>query len=293
MFQPVDSTGLLIEVTMKVLVARPLGFCGGVERAVKIASDAIGEAERMGRKLYFFGRLVHNDEVCRSFGKIRIIDSPDEAENGSVVIIRAHGITDAGRKALLEKNIGIVDCTCPVVLMGQKKVREAENDVIIFGYRGHSEVASLVGSSRKKVHVVSGEEDLSGIPAGRYDAVVQTTFSDSLLSSLLEKAGEKGIIVSVLNSICRASTERRESVMRLLDRVDGFVVVGDSASANSRELEAIVSGHGVRCWMTDGTGDMDPSFLALDTVGLTAGASTPKEVYGRVIEKLEAGICQK
>ncbi len=274
---------------MKVFVADTLGFCKGVERAVDAAFSTLERACGEKRKVYFYGQLVHNDRVCSRFAGsgAEVISSPGEAEENSIVIVRAHGITDAERKELLEKNIEIVDATCPVVLKGQRLIRESDKPVLIFGYPGHSEVKSLVGSARKAVSVISSEEDLSGVESRLYNGVVQTTFSEGQLKKLLEKAREKGIIVNVLNHICTASVRRRESVMRLIPSVDGVVIVGDRHSANTMELVAIVENSGKPCFPVASPDEIPREVFSLERVGLSAGASTPGELYRKVREVLE------
>ncbi len=274
---------------MEVLVADTLGFCKGVEKAVKSASEAVERARKENRKVYFYGQLVHNEYVSSRFTRegAVVIKSPGETEEGSLVVIRAHGISDSERAALEERHIEIVDATCPLVLKGQNLVRSSVKPVLIFGYRGHSEVNTLVGSTVGECRVISREEDLEEVPGGEYSGVVQTTFSIPLLKKLLEKAGEKDIIVNVLNHICTASVRRRESVHRLIHSVDGFVIVGDANSANTGELRAIVEKCGIPCFLVDSPFSVPREVYSLQRIGLSAGASTPRELYEKVIEVLE------
>lgn len=274
---------------MTVFVSETLGFCDGVHRAIDLAHRTLDRALADNRKLYFYGQIVHNDKVCAWFTSrgVEVIKEATRASENSVIVIRAHGITDCEREELLRKNIEIVDATCPVVLKGQKNIRESEKDVLIFGYKGHSEVLSLLGSSRRKTTVISDVEDLEEVERGEYNGVVQTTFSTTLLKVILEKAEEKGIIINMLNHICKASTKRREAVEKLFDKVDGFVIVGDKKSANTRELAAIVQNAGKPCFLVSGADEIPDSVYALGRVGVTAGASTPRDFYRKVIEKLE------
>ena len=274
---------------MTVSVSETLGFCDGVHRAIDLAHRTLDRALSGNRRLYFYGQIVHNDNVCAWFTSrgVEVIKEASEASENSVIVIRAHGITDNEREALLRKNVEIVDATCPVVLKGQKLVRESEKDVLIFGYNGHSEVLSLLGSAVRKAMVVSSLEDLDKIEGGVYNGVVQTTFSTALLKVILEKAGEKGIIIDMLNHICKASIKRREAVEKLVDKVACFVVVGDKNSANTRELGTIVKNAGKPCFLVNGADDIPSDVYAYESVGVTAGASTPRDFYRKVIEKLE------
>ena len=152
---------------MKVVLANNLGFCKGVERALKIAEEVL--LENKGRKIYFYGEIVHNALVTDNFRNsgALMIKSPEEIEEPGIVIIRAHGIQDEERKRLTDRGNWIVDCTCPVVLKGQRLVRESERPVIVLGYKGHSEVISLSGSSNSSVIVVSSPQDLDDIAPGK------------------------------------------------------------------------------------------------------------------------------
>ena len=286
---PWKTTGIF-ESSMKVLTASTLGFCGGVKRAVYLASRALEKAARENRKLYFYGSLVHNASVCRPFSEYGAVvtEKADEVEERSIVVIRAHGITDSERHILVEKSVTLIDATCPVVAHSQALVRSSVLPVLIFGYPGHSEVDSLLGSTGDSAsYVISSEKDFERIEKVEYNCVVQTTFSASLAETLLEKAGEDGIRIRMLNRICSASEERRRAVTDLYDAVDGFVVVGDEISANSRELFNIARGSGKPCFLVRDAESLPAEVFSLGTVGLTAGASTSDDVYLRVKRKLE------
>ena len=183
---------------MKVVLANNLGFCKGVEKALEKAEKVCSEAE--SKRIYFFGEIVHNKLVTDAFiGKgAVIIKSPQEIKEPGIVVIRAHGIPDKDRKKLLDSGNEIVDCTCPVVLKGQRLVRESDIPVIILGYKGHSEVYSLCGSSDSDIPVISSLSDLDEILPGRYRGVVQTTFSKPLLDKLIEKGRGKGIEIELV-----------------------------------------------------------------------------------------------
>ncbi len=274
---------------MKVLTASPHGFCGGVERAVSLASSALKRAEREKRKLFFYGSLVHNASVCRPFAEYGgvVISDARSVEDGAVVVIRAHGIKDSERHILEEKNVLIIDATCPVVARSQSLVRSSALPVLIFGYHGHSEVDTLIGSTSGSVTVISSEKDFERLEKVEYNCVVQTTFSAALSEELLAKAESMGIRINMLNGICTASRDRREAVTSLFSSVDGFIVVGDRDSANTRELLEIARGSGKPCFLIPGADDIPSGVYSLPRVGLTAGASTSEEVFLEVKEKLE------
>ncbi len=274
---------------MKVLTASPHGFCGGVKRAVALASSALEKAAAEKRKLFFYGSLVHNASVCRPFAEYGgvVIKSALDAETGSVVVIRAHGIRDSERHILEKKDVLIVDATCPVVAESQRLVRSSTLPVLIFGYPGHSEVDTLLGSTEGSVDVISSEKDFERLEKVEYNCVVQTTFSAALSEELLENAESRGLRIHMLNGICTASRDRRNAVTSLFSSADGFIVVGDRDSANTRELFQIAGESGKPCFLIPGADDIPREVYSLPSVALTAGASTSEEVFLKVKEKLE------
>ena len=270
-------------------MAPALGFCKGVDNAVRKAEIAV--EERRGKEnIYFFGNIVHNNKVVDSLlskgGKV--VFSPDEVDGPGYLIVRAHGITDSLRSGFEAKGLEIIDCTCPVVLRGQSLVRESEKPVLILGYKGHSEVDSLFGSAPHNAIVISEPEDLDGVEKGSYRAVVQTTFSISRMEKILEKAREKGIEIDKANSICLASVSRRNGVRRIADEVEAFVVVGSSHSANTRELVETASRLGKPSFLAEDCESIPDEVFSYGIIGLTAGASTPYEEYIKVKERLES-----
>ena len=272
---------------MKVVLANNLGFCKGVEKALEKAEKVCSEAEN--KRIYFFGEIVHNKLVTDAFiGKgAVIIKSPQEIKEPGIVVIRAHGIPDKDRKKLLDSGNEIVDCTCPVVLKGQRLVRESDIPVIILGYKGHSEVYSLCGSSDSDVPVISSLSDLDEILSGRYRGVVQTTFSKPLLDKLIEKGRGKGIKIELVNTICRASIVRRECVEELAEGVEAVVVVGAQHSANAKELVQTAIRKGCPAFLVENENSIPDEVFAYNIIGLTAGASTPESQYLKVKERLE------
>lgn len=278
---------------MELHIAKDLGFCGGVYHAVNLAYRTVRDSSSDDGALYLYGPLVHNAKVVDDFLEkgAKIINNSSEITSKGTVIIRAHGIGFQERERLIEKGLRVVDCTCPVVLKGQNYVHSSALPVIIFGYKGHSEVEALRGSrDSSSVWVCEGEEDLLDIKRGEYNGVVQTTFSSSLLDSLLNKAQKEGIRVNLLNQICNASNKRRAGLIEILDRVDAVVVVGDHNSANTRELRDIVLSRGKECFLVEDEKELPIEIYSFERVGLSAGASTPKDLYDKVIKKLEENI---
>ena len=274
---------------MDVLIPRYHGFCGGVRAALRKADEAIEEARRLSLPCYLYGSIVHNRLVTRSFEDkgVRTILSPEGVDPG-VLIVRTHGIPDGMRALFEERGFLIFDATCPVVLRNMSLLREAVGKAVIIGMKGHSEIEALSGT-RPGTPVIGCVSELDGIAAGEYEAVVQTTFSVPLLSSIESEAERRGIVLDVLNSICDASEKRRESLLSLLGCADAVVVVGDQESANSRELLAIAREAGKMAYLTLDAEELPDGLFLCDTVVLTSGASTPDEAFDAVRDALMAG----
>ena len=274
---------------MKIVLAPYLGFCRGVEKALIRADETVSSA-REGRKIYFYGEIVHNTFVVDSFRKrgVEVITSLSSLTPGSILLVRAHGIPDRFRREALEKGAEIVDCTCPVVLRGQNLVRSSTLPVVVLGYKGHSEVESLCGASEGEVYVAGDLSDLSRIPQGKYRGVVQTTFSLPTVNAILEKGKEMGIEIELSNSICMASVQRRRGVEKIAGVVDAVVVVGAEHSANARELVETARKKGKPAYLVSSYDAVPEEVFDYNVIGLTAGASTPEVQYLKVKERLES-----
>lgn len=276
--------------TMKVLVATCLGFCSGVNRALAMTEDVLSKSKEEGFRTFFWGDIVHNSHVCNYYHShgFLTINSIEETQEVGSIVIRAHGITDRDLTSLKNKGFSIVDATCPVVLNAQEKIRNAKKDVIIFGYEGHAEVTSLKGSAKRSVSVISKISQLDNIKEGSYLGIVQSTFSSLLLNELLSYCKERAIAVEMANNICAASLRRRESVKELLEKIDCLIVVGDKKSSNTRELGAIAEKANIPYYIVEDEANVADDVFLYDTVGVTAGASTPKEIYLEVIKRLNS-----
>ena len=266
---------------MKVLMSSSYGFCGGVRSAVRKALEAASQAHAMGMPCYVSGSLVHSSAVSAmlSDAGIKQIDGPGGNPPG-IVVIRTHGIGDGLRKAFIDGGFIIVDATCPVLLRNAELLRSSANPILI-GDSGHSEIIGLLGC--RDVPVIGSADDLCRLSPGiDYEAVIQTTLSAVTLESILAEAGRVGISIRCLNSICQASADRREALVQLALDSDAIAVVGDSASANSRELAELAKRLGKPSFLISSPEAVPSELLEYDTIGLTAGASAPDELIAAV-----------
>ncbi|MBQ0039965.1 MAG: 4-hydroxy-3-methylbut-2-enyl diphosphate reductase [Treponema sp.] len=275
---------------MEIIRARVLGFCFGVRRAVETAEKAIAENAGSSKTIYTLGPLVHNPVVMDSLSKcgVDVIDgsSFDMVDENSVVVIRAHGTTTEVIESLQQKKVQILDATCPKVHLSQKRAKEWSQKgyaVIIAGDKNHGEVVSI-SSYAGDCRVIENAEEASRLEVPELCVLIaQTTFSpvefEKIKNILLEKNG--GLVI--FNSICSATMERQEALSDLKGRSDGIIVIGGRNSANTKRLyesACSICGH---VSLVEDVSEIPPEFLEMETVALTAGASTPDST----IEKVE------
>ena len=283
---------------MEIVSVIPRGYCQGVVRAIRIAASTAKEYP--DQKIYMLGMIVHNAyvvEACKKIG-IRFIEDPgktrlellDEIDEG-VVIFTAHGVSDAVRKKAEEKNLIVVDATCPDVIKTHDLAKEhaAIGHVLYIGKKNHPEAEGTTGLS-ERIHLISTKEDLQELPD--YENVLittQTTLSlldtQDLLSACLEKYPD----AKVMQEICNATRIRQEAVMKLKD-TDLLIVVGDPRSNNSRQLAETGKRVGIKeCMLIENVNELTESAVKdKKRIAVTSGSSTPNELTAQVISFLKA-----
>lgn len=275
------------------MLAEHAGACYGVQRALDIAYEVLDS----GQSASTLGPLIHNPQVVASLEE-RGADAVDDGAirglpAGDRLVLRSHGVVPEVADEAAAAGLEVVDATCPYV----KKVHRAAQrlaaegyEVVVVGQAGHPEVEGILGHA-PGAHVVGSAADARALPdARRVGVVVQTTTEkgllDEVVSELLARFGE----VRVHNTICEATRERQEAAARLADSVDAMVVIGGKNSANTTRLAEICAGRVPTCHV-ESASELDPAFLAgADTVGVTAGASTPATQIHEVVEALEAMV---
>ena len=287
---------------MKVIRAKSAGFCWGVERAIQVARE---ESQGGSRTVYTDGPLIHNRQMMDALSKDDIqevgdyqskkkIELNDESTKESVVVVRAHGISPKRRDYL--KNLGLPfrDGTCPDVGIIAGKVKshaEKGFSIVIFGDPEHPEVIGLMGYANGKAHVVASALDISKLPdLGEKVAMVSqsTMFTHEFktLSNLLS-AKYPGLLV--FDTICGATKERQSDLVDLVkEGADAIVVIGGKHSANTRKLAKLAASHDRPTFHIETAEDIEKAdFDNFETVGVTAGASTPEFIIRKVCERLK------
>ncbi len=276
---------------MEVIVAKTAGFCFGVERAVNKVYEQIDRQD--GRPIYTYGPIIHNEEVVKDLEKkgVRVIETEEELRRlkDGVVIIRSHGVGKPVYELLEQNQIEIVDATCPFVKKIHRIVKE-ENEkgrrVIIIGNEKHPEVEGIKGWANPDTIVVESEEQIDklSLEAGEKLSIVsQTTFNYKKFQDLVEKFLKKGYDISVLNTICNATQERQSEARRIASEVDAMIVIGGKSSSNTQKLYEICRRECENTYYIQTFDDLEPeSVSSVRSVGITAGASTPKNIIKEV-----------
>lgn len=275
---------------MEIFVADPCGFCYGVKRAVKIAE---GAAENLPAAT--LGPLIHNPQFTAELVAkgVSCKDSLGDFLPGETVIFRSHGVGPEVYQAAIEKNLKILDATCPNVRISQKKAPQAVADgylPIIVGEKNHPEVKSILAFAGKNGIIIECKRDIGEVPfVPKYCVIIQTTFElakfEEILAALQSaRPGE----YRVERTICLATKERQTAAARLAGQVDAFIVLGGRNSANTRHLTELVSAICPRCYQVETAAELSPEmFSGCSKVGITAGASTPDRIIKEAVIAME------
>ena len=284
---------------MQIILAKTAGFCFGVDRAVEMVNESV----RRGNKTATLGPIIHNRHVVERFLKqgVRELDSPEQAEPGETVIIRAHGVPEQVQQALCARGVPVLDATCPFVKKIHTIVKnetQKGRKIIIFGSPAHPEVEAIASFCREPLIVQSPEELenwLREAPERRnlpISMVSQTTSSQKMWKSCAKIAKKVCTNCEIFDTICRATEMRQEEAAILSQKCDAMVVVGDARSSNTGRLAMICEQYCKKVSLVDQADDLEMSlFSGANTVGITAGASTPswiiKEVNNKMSEELK------
>ena len=277
---------------MEIQLAKTAGFCWGVKRAIDISLEAVrGKSD----PVYTFGPLIHNPQMIELLESKNIYTISDIKElNGDSVIIRTHGITPDKRSEIKSAGLSIKDATCPLVAKVQgliKKYSGKGYSIVIVGDEGHAEVTGLKGFAKSDVYVIARPEDALKLPdLEKVFVAAQTTCDQEKYEQAIKILKGRYPDLQVGDTICDATIDRQDEVIRLATDVEVIIVVGGSNSANTARLTSIAREKGVKAIQIETGEDLDlKSINGYQKIGITAGASTPKWIIDDVIEKLRTG----
>lgn len=276
---------------MKVLLADEYGFCFGVERAV----DMVEEAVAAGETVRSLGPLIHNKQEMQRLAHegVTAIESPVQITRNETAVIRAHGVTPEVQKELEEKAAKVVDATCPFVTRVQRlaaRAAAADRHVVVVGAPEHPEMIGVKGYAPNHAFIVRDESEVESLPRLRNPLVVsQTTIKAKTFFDTAEAVKKKtDDEVEIINTICSATRDRQEAAQALSVMVDAFYIIGGRHSSNSVKLLAVCKENCEKSFLIETEEEIDPNDLVgVETVGVTAGASTPEWLIQRVVKHLE------
>jgi (E)-4-hydroxy-3-methyl-but-2-enyl pyrophosphate reductase len=278
---------------MEILMAKEMGFCFGVRRAVELAQAAAHE----DIPVWTLGPLVHNNQVVERLRQqgIGSVSSLDEVPCGTVVI-PSHGLPLAVSDIAHIRGLRVVDATCPMVRSSQKQAKNlgAEGfQVIVFGDESHAEVKGICGWAGGKAIVVTGNISKDDVPPTKKLALIaQSTQSASnfleISKQLLAKNLGDAEEIRIYNTICDATAKRQDAAAQLARQVKTIIVVGGRDSANTRRLAEVCVAAGAKAHLIETAPDIEAAWInGQQSIGVTAGASTPDWVVKEVVEHLQ------
>lgn len=278
---------------MKLLLSKPRGFCAGVERAIQTVEEAL---RLWGAPIYVKHEIVHNRHVVdglKSKGAI-FVEDLDLVPVGSRIIYSAHGVSPAIREQAKRLQLIEIDATCGLVTRVHSAVKRFANrgyHIILIGHKEHVEVIGTAGEAPEVTTIVESVEDVDRLPfsSEKLFYVTQTTLSLDDVKDVTTALKIKYPSIETLpsSSICYATTNRQMALREMVDEIDLVFVVGDPQSSNSNRLVEVALRRGTAAHLINNYQEIDPSWLqGVETVGLTAGASTPEDIVQQCIAYL-------
>jgi len=283
------------EPIKRILLAKPRGYCAGVDRAVLTVERAL---ERFGAPVYVRKQIVHNTHVVKSLeqrGAI-FVEETEEVPEGAVVVFSAHGVAPDVHQAAKDRGLRSIDATCPLVTKVHNEARRfaAQGyDILLIGHEGHEEVVGTTGEAPANIRLVDGPEDAAKIEVtdpARVAWLSQTTLSVDETTQTVEALRERFplLIDPPSDDICYATQNRQAAVKLIAEQSDVVIVVGSRNSSNSvRLVEVALEAGSPAAHLVDDASGIDLAWLeGVSTIGLTSGASVPEELVSQVMERL-------
>jgi len=282
---------------MRVIVAKPRGFCAGVDRSIEIVEKAL---DQYGPPIYVRHAIVHNKRVVDSLKNkgVVFVEELEEIENKNArVIFSAHGVSPAVIEEASFKNLQVVDAVCPLVTKVHNEVKHYADigyTIVLIGHRNHVEVIGTSGEAPEKVVIVESVEEAELLEIENPDKiayVTQTTLSVDDTKEILQtlkKRFPKILSPSKLD-ICYATQSRQDAVKKLSKLSDVIFIMGSPESSNTNRLVEVANAHGVeKAYLIEGVENLNKEmFVDCPVIGLSSGASTPEIVVMEVINKLK------
>lgn len=281
---------------MEIIKAKTAGFCFGVDRAVKLTT----ELAQSGRKVATLGPLIHNPQCVAELEKLGVVTATSLADvpEGYELVIRSHGVPQSVYDQIEAAGIVCHDATCPFVAKIHRIARKASDEgavLLVAGDAAHPEVQGIVGHTDKEVFVFSDLSQLQGwkgpkTPETPVFMVAQTTFQVTKWQECAAFIKKGYTNAKIFDTICSATWTRQQEAEDLSQKCDLMVVIGGHHSSNTQKLAAVAAKH-TRCVTVETAKELDPAwFSGVQTVGVTAGASTPSSIIEEVLNSMSEEI---
>ncbi|MDQ2750955.1 MAG: 4-hydroxy-3-methylbut-2-enyl diphosphate reductase [Actinomycetota bacterium] len=279
----------------RVLLAKPRGYCAGVDRAVQTVELAL---DHYGAPVYVRKQIVHNLHVVQALearGAV-FVEETDEVPEGALVVFSAHGVAPSVHAEAAARGLKAIDATCPLVTKVHHEVRRFANDdfdILLIGHEGHEEVVGTSGEAPENIVVVDGPADVAAIEVRDPDKVVwlsQTTLSVDETMQTVDALRERfpALQAPPSDDICYATQNRQAAVKTIAPQVELFLVVGSANSSNSVRMVEVAAAAGAgTAYLVENAAAIDPAWLeGVTSVGLSSGASVPEILVHEVTDWL-------
>jgi 4-hydroxy-3-methylbut-2-enyl diphosphate reductase len=279
----------------KVILAKPRGFCAGVERAIEVVEQAL---DRFPGPVYVRKEIVHNPHVVNALRRKGAIFVEELADvpRGATTIFSAHGVSPAVHEGARARQLRVVDATCPLVTKVHiEAIRFAREGytLLLIGHAGHEEVEGTMGEAPEAIRLVQTVEEARAVQVGDPDKVAvitQTTLSVDDTRAIIEvlRARFPALVAPHKDDICYATQNRQNAVKAIAREVEVVLVIGAKNSSNSIRLTEVAEDAGRRAYLINDAGEIDPAWFAgVRCVGVTSGASAPEHLVQEVVEALK------
>ncbi|MEV7012490.1 4-hydroxy-3-methylbut-2-enyl diphosphate reductase [Streptosporangium sp. NPDC051022] len=281
--------------TRRVLVAKPRGYCAGVDRAVQAVEKAL---EQYGAPIYVRKQIVHNTHVVKTLeqrGAI-FVEETEEVPEGAIVVFSAHGVSPVVHQEAAARRLRTIDATCPLVTKVHneaKRFASQDYDILLIGHEGHEEVEGTAGEAPDHIQLVDGLDSVGGVQVRDPNRLVwlsQTTLSVDETTETVSRLKERfpNLIDPPSDDICYATQNRQVAVKEIAAQAQLVIVVGSENSSNSKRLVEVALDHGAdAAYLVDDASFIKDEWLdGVTTVGLTSGASVPEELVAGVLARL-------
>ena len=275
---------------MKIIIEDNAGLCFGVKRAINMTEE---ELKKSSKDIFSYGPLIHNPQVVKEFETrgLKSIDKISEIDNGRI-IVRSHGIPKSTERFIKDKELTLIDCTCPYVKSVHKRVEEFHNkgyNIVIIGDSSHPEIIGINGYCNNEAVIINDIDEIQNISLmDKVCVVSQTTNTVEKFDEISNAIKEKVPNVEIFNTICNATKVRQNSTAEIAKQVEAMLVIGGYESSNTIKLYEISRRHCKNVFHIETIEDLSLQKISkFNTIGITAGASTPDWIIEEAVKAMD------